>query len=132
MRLSCNEKICFRLRVALRKENGIKLYNSKGEVSQDPSTLGRLVEKLPPCLNPDLPVEKRNLNALSERYIIGLNELSLLDSNKEMEPNDLYENYPIEVDFYPSDAVLQQLVMKSIQLSDEWEDELWIGFKVIN
>jgi len=68
---------------------------------------------------------------MGERYIIGLNELSLLDSNKEMEINDLYEKYPIEVDFFPSDQVLNLLVMKSIQLTENWEEELWIGFKKI-
>ena len=131
MQLNKKQKLCFRLRLAMKKASSFKLFTKKGEVNLDPETLGRQIDVLPPCLDPDLPAESRNHNALSERYITGLNELSLLDGYTPLEMNDLFENYPVQVDFYPSERVLHQLLMKSIQISENWEEELWIGFKKI-
>jgi hypothetical protein len=55
MGLSTKEKMIFRLRIALRKESGLKLFTRMGEVNHNPESLGRPVEHLPPCLDPDFP-----------------------------------------------------------------------------
>lgn len=80
-------------------------------------------------MDPNFPVEKRNPITLGERYIIGLNELSLLDGHHKVDLETLKTNMPTLVNFYPDDDVLYKLVLKSIQLTDNWENELWTGFK---
>ena len=52
-------------------------------------------------------------------------------NGKPISLNDMVENIPVIIDFYPSDAVLHKLMMRSIQLTEEnWADELWQGFKI--
>ena len=111
--LSSKEKVAFDLKLALRKHyKGYKLTNFKGEVNFSP--VGSLIKALPSCLNPSAKV-KRGEKILATP----ISDYKCLC--------ELADNYPIELDFYPSDEILEKLVMLSLQISDP-EKELWEGF----
>lgn len=47
-----------------RKSKLFKLFDSDGSYNRNVDALGKKVEFVPPCLDPYLPVEERNLNTL--------------------------------------------------------------------
>lgn len=101
----------------------------------EPERLGRPVDLLIPCLDPDLPESKRKANAdlACERYVEGgdpIFELDLSDP-EQATPGFLGEHYPDQLAFYPSEEVQKKLIMRMVQCGKKWERDLWQGFRPV-
>ena len=110
--LDSKQKIAFNLKLGMRKSKGYKLTNFKGEINFSP--VGHLINSVPSCLDPSVKCKT------FERIVAS--QIAETDCLCE-----LTNHYPIEMDFYPSDEVLEKLVMLSLKIKDA-EQDLWEGF----
>ena len=88
--------------------------------------LGKHMECMPPCLNPDSKKEDRE--KITKQYFIDdtpqeLKEEKLTNSN-------IADFYPVMVDFYPTPETVQKLIKRSMQIKDP-DLDLWLGFTKI-
>jgi hypothetical protein len=91
---------------------GYKLTNFKGEVNYGP--VGQLINVVPSCLDPSVKVKKFEKVKETE-----MSECKCLC--------ELADNHPIELDFYPSEKIIEKLVMLSMKIQDA-EQDLWEGY----
>jgi hypothetical protein len=101
--LTPKQKIALNLKLSMRKCNeGYKLTNFKGEITQ--GVLGTTVEYLPNCLDPDTKERK------FEKFIPEKDN----QESENLSLSKIADNMPIEFNFYPTDEIMQKLVMRSL------------------
>ena len=116
--LTPKEKIALNLKIAFRQQKRYTLTNCHGDIKYCSSSLGKHVEMLPSCLDPDM--EEKKFKKFIETPMCS--HITL---------NQLAECYPAELDFYPSEAVMDKLVRLSMQIKCP-EVELWFGYYKLN
>ena len=101
--LTPKQRIALALQLSMRKcYTGYKLTNSKGEVNQ--GVLGTPVDFLPNCLDPETN-ERKFEKFVPVKNIIDEENFCLFK---------IADNMPIEFNFYPTEEIMQKLVMRSL------------------
>ena len=138
--LSYSETLGLRLAIGKRKRDlreherdlGLvfKYRTAAGLLVLEAEKLGRPVESLIPCLDPDFPAKQKTRQVLAKRYDEnqGVTQLGAGSSNSSSA--DLAANFPVDYQFFPSDAVLTKLVTKCTRIAEisHIKSELWAGF----
>lgn len=88
--------------------------------------MGKHIDFLPACLNPDASEAERKSN---QRYVTNQLEMELLKSD-EITLDTIANNYPFIVHFYPTEDTLAKLIKRSTQITDI-EEDLWGGYQEI-
>lgn len=96
------------------------MHNSKGEIIFDSDKLGKPLDFLPSCLDPDTTTRK------FERVVLEKVDPQLLNDRPTCLTH-LAESRPFDLDFYPTEKIMTKLVMRSAQIQ-EYKTELWEGF----
>ena len=77
--------------------------------------MGRRIEFLPGCLDP----KQEDL-----KYVPETLELHLIEQAKTID--DMVACYPKQYQFCPTETILEQMIMRSLEITDI--NELWNGF----
>lgn len=138
MELSKAEKLGFTIRVGMRKgacsyplrhpmtasTTTDGFYDEKAELGKDytleldPDKLGPRVDTLLPCLDPDIKAQqKKDTEFMSQRYFES-DEMRQYGFFEDCNVNMLAEKFPAFYSFYPTDACMQKLVRRMMQIKD--------------
>ena len=88
--------------------------------------LGKHVEFLPPCLDPDAKKEDRE--RIPKQYFY--NDTPQEIQGGKLTNSNIADFYPIMVDFYPTPETVQKLIKRAMQIKDP-DADLWLGFNKI-
>jgi hypothetical protein len=101
LKLDKKESMIMGLRLSfVIEEYPVTLVSSNGQANLNPETLGKRIDFLPKCLDS---------KSRGVRFLTDTSELKLI--NEAQTSSDLVKCYPREMYFYPSDEIMQKIVM---------------------
>ena len=105
-------------------------YIKEPVIGESPEYYGDIVDLLPPCLDP-APSKSGKKNADNSQRFCETEEMRSLNED-ELTADLLYDRAPRSFAFYPSEAVMEKLLIK-IDVVDRLpatkiQEQLWAGF----
>lgn len=83
---------------------------------------------LPPCLDPDVADAKKTSDEMMAQRVVESSQIQIL-RNKDVTLEEMLDNRPLNMVFYPSPEVQRKLIDRMLKLKEKsLPNQLWQGF----